>query len=112
MRSKGSRRTLISGTRPCRVSPAVIRDLAPVLPTTVPYARVEQVARQAAGPLLESLRLTDVYAGPNLGEGKRSLTLRFTFRSPERTLKDAEVEAALGDIRKTLVEELGADLRG
>jgi phenylalanyl-tRNA synthetase beta chain len=92
--------------------PPVTRDLAPVLDKTVLYAGVEAVAARAAGPLLESLRLTDVYEGANLGQGKRALTLRFTFRSPQRTLTDAEVEAALTQVRSALTEELGADLRG
>jgi phenylalanyl-tRNA synthetase beta chain len=91
--------------------PAVTRDLAPVLAISVPYADVEAVATRTAGPLLESLRLTDVYEGPNLGAGRRALTLRLTFRSPERTLKEAEVEEALGRVRAALHEELGADLR-
>lgn len=90
--------------------PAVVRDLAPVFPVSVPYAAIEEAASASAGALLESLRLTDVYTGPNLGEGKRSLTLRFTFRSPQRTLKDAEVEMALREIRDALTA-LGGELR-
>ena len=91
--------------------PAVTRDLAPVFDASVPYAQIARVATEAAGPLLESLRLTDVYEGANLGPGKRSLTLRFTFRSQTTTLRDAEVEAALGEVRSALVEQTGADLR-
>jgi phenylalanyl-tRNA synthetase beta chain len=91
--------------------PAVVRDLAPVFPLSTPYADIEQAAKEAAGPLLESLRLTDIYAGPNLGEGKRSLTLRFTFRSSTGTLKDTDVEAALTNVRQALTA-LGGDFRG
>lgn len=101
----------VVGYLPLPRYPAVTRDLAPVFPSTVPYADIEAAARAAAGPLLESLRLTDVYEGANLGAGRRSLTLRLTFRAPERTLKDAEVEAALTPVRAALVENLGADLR-
>lgn len=92
--------------------PAVTRDVAPVLDRAVPYAEVATVATGAAGVLLESLRLTDVYEDVSLGLDKRSLTLRLTFRSPERTLKDAEVEAALALVRTALTSTLGADLRG
>jgi phenylalanyl-tRNA synthetase beta chain len=91
--------------------PSIVRDLAPVFASSTPYAEVERIAAGAAGPLLESLRLTDVYEGANLGEGKRSLTLRFTFRSKTATLKDAEVEAALSEVRRALVEQAGAELR-
>jgi phenylalanyl-tRNA synthetase beta chain len=91
--------------------PSVTRDLAPVFALSVPYADIEQAARTAAGPLLESLRLTDVYTGANVGEGNRSLTLRFTFRSSAGTLKDTEVEAALTEVRQALTS-LGGDFRG
>jgi phenylalanyl-tRNA synthetase beta chain len=90
--------------------PAVTRDLAPVFAADVPYAEIERVVIGAAGELLESLRLTDIYTGANLGEGKRSLTLRLTFRSPERTLKDTEVETALTQVREALVG-LGGEFR-
>jgi phenylalanyl-tRNA synthetase beta chain len=107
-------RSLASDTRikytPLPKFPAVFRDLAPVFSLDAPYTAIEQAARQASGPLLESLRLTDIYTGPNLGEGKRSLTLRFTFRSAAGTLKDAEVETALANIRQALTE-LGGDFR-
>lgn len=105
----------LSGDRSIRFSgvprfPAVTRDLAPVFPATVSFADIEQAATEAAGPLLESLRLTDVYTGANLGEGRRSLTLRLTFRSQERTLKDAEVEAALSAVR-TAISAVGGEFR-
>jgi phenylalanyl-tRNA synthetase beta chain len=87
--------------------PAVVRDLAPVFAASVPYAAIERAAQDVAGPLLESLRLTDVYTGANVGDGNRSLTLRFTFRSPAGTLRDAEVEESLTTIRAALTEAGG-----
>lgn len=92
--------------------PAVTRDLAPVFAKSVPYARIQAVAERAAGSLLESLRLIDVYEGANLGPERHSLTLRFTFRSPERTLRDEEAETALAHVRTALRDELEAELRG
>lgn len=91
--------------------PAVTRDLAPVFGPSVPFADIEQTARQAAGPLLESLRLTDVYTSANIGEGNRALTLRFTFRCATGTLKEAQVEEALASVR-TALTTLGGDFRG
>ncbi|GAB4452626.1 MAG: phenylalanine--tRNA ligase subunit beta [Armatimonadaceae bacterium] len=90
--------------------PAVVRDLAPVFPVAVSYAEIEKAATEAAGTLLQSLRLTDIYTGASLGEGMRALTLRFTFRSPERTLKDTEVESALQNVREALTR-LGGEFR-
>ena len=61
------------------------------------------MARESAGPLLESLRLADVFEDASkLGEGKRSLTLRFTLRAPDRTLTGEEIDATLANIRKAL----------
>ncbi|MBC8101780.1 MAG: phenylalanine--tRNA ligase subunit beta [Cytophagales bacterium] len=97
--------------KPLPKYPALTRDLAPVFPDSVSYGAIEQAATEAAGPLLESLRLTDVYQGSNLGEGRKSLTLRLVFRSPSGTLKDAEVEATLTAIRAALTA-LGGELRG
>ena len=90
--------------------PSVTRDVAPVFDKNVPFAQIERVARESAGELLESFALADVYEGANLGENKRSLTLRFTFRSPSGTLREADVEAALSSVRAALVA-LGAELR-
>ena len=92
--------------------PSVTRDVAPVFDKSVPFTEIEQVATEAAGPLLERFALTDVYEGANLGNGKRALTLRFTFRSATGTLKDAEVESAITAIRTALVEKAGAEIRG
>ncbi|MBC7809191.1 MAG: phenylalanine--tRNA ligase subunit beta, partial [Akkermansiaceae bacterium] len=92
--------------------PSVTRDVAPVFDKSVSFAEIERVAKSAAGPLLERFSLTDVYEGANLGESKRSLTLRFTFRSAVGTLKDAEVESALASVRDALKAQAGAELRG
>ncbi|WP_395091635.1 phenylalanine--tRNA ligase subunit beta [Armatimonas sp.] len=82
---------------------SAVRDVAPVFGKIVPYAQIEQVVRESAGPLLESLRLADVFEDASkLGEGKRSLTLRFTLRAPDRTLTGEEIDATLANIRKAL----------
>ncbi len=90
--------------------PAVLRDLAVVAPEDLSYQQVEDVVRQAGGSLLESVRLFDVYRGERIPEGTRSLALSLTFRSPERTLTDDEVDAIVGRIVSAL-EAIGAKLR-
>lgn len=88
---------------------SAVRDLAPVFGKDMEFALVEQVARESAGPLLESLKLVDIFEDASkLGEGKRSLTLRFTLRASDRTLTGEEIEATLASIRQALVE-LGAE---
>jgi len=91
--------------------PAVRRDIALVLPTAVPSARVEEVIRAAGGTLLESVEVFDVYSGRPIPEGHRNLAYALTFRSPERTLAADEVEAVVGAIRRALVERLRAKIR-
>lgn len=88
--------------------PGVIRDLAPRIAADTPYQAVRQAALEAAPTTLEALALTDVYSGPNLPAGSRSLTLSFTFRAQDRTLTDDEVEAAMAAIRASLERECGA----
>ncbi|MFQ5890444.1 MAG: phenylalanine--tRNA ligase subunit beta, partial [Gemmatimonadota bacterium] len=88
--------------RPIPAYPAVSRDLALVLPLAVQAADVDVVIREAAPDLLESLRPFDEYRGPGIETGHRSLAWRLVFRAPDRTLRDEEVEAAVGEIIKAL----------
>jgi phenylalanyl-tRNA synthetase beta chain len=88
--------------------PSVVRDLAPRIPEDVAYVRVERVVREVAAELLEDLVLTDVFSGPPLPEGYRSFTLSLTFRAPDRTLTDSEVDGILDMARRRLMDELGA----
>lgn len=78
-------------------------DVALVVEQRVPAAEVEQALRDGAGELLESLRLFDVFTGPQVGEGRRSLAYALRLRAADRTLTDTEVLAA----RDAAVEEAG-----
>ncbi len=87
------------------------RDLSIVVEKRHPYAAVEAAIRDAAGAELLSLDLIDVFEGKGIPEGKRSLTLRLTFGRDDRTLKDAEVAAAVDKSLAALKAAMGADLR-
>jgi len=82
--------------------PAVERDLAVVAPEALPAANVERAIRGAAGPDLVSLRLFDVYRGAPLGDHEKSVAWRLVFQSSERTLTDAEVDAAIESVTAAL----------
>jgi phenylalanyl-tRNA synthetase beta chain len=69
-------------------------------------------AREAGGELLAGCDVFDVYAGAAIGEGRRSLGIRLTFQSPERTLSDEEVLPVRARIVEALVARTGATLRG
>ncbi|HTF41428.1 MAG TPA: phenylalanine--tRNA ligase subunit beta [Propionibacteriaceae bacterium] len=74
--------------------PVAKEDVALIVDNEVPAAAVERALRVGAGPLLESVWLFDVYTGPQIGEGKKSLAYALRFRAPDRTLTDAEAAAA------------------
>lgn len=91
--------------------PAVQRDIALVVARHVPALELERAMRAAATQLLESIRLFDLYEGANIPADKKSLAYGLTFRSPERTLTEDEVNAALDAILKALEKRFGAVLR-
>jgi phenylalanyl-tRNA synthetase beta chain len=90
--------------------PAVLQDIAVIVPEDVPAARLVEVVRAGGGELLASLRLFDLYHGEQVGEGNKSLALRLEFRAPDRTLTDEEVGERRAAIEKEL-ESIGGRLR-
>jgi len=91
--------------------PALRQDLAVVLPLKVPVAEVMLAVRFAASGLLDDVRVFDVYSGPQIGEGRRSLALALSFRAHDRTLTDEDVTPVRERIVAAL-RELGGELRG
>jgi phenylalanyl-tRNA synthetase beta chain len=69
-----------------------------------------EIAR-AGGPLLRASALFDIYRGAPLAAGEKSLAYRLTFQDPERTLTEAEVDAAIADVTQALVRTVGGRLR-
>ena len=74
-------------------------------------AQAEAVINAAAGKLLRSVRLFDIYRGANLGDGKKSLAFSLTLRADDRTLTDEDSEKAVNSILKALKDQLDAVLR-
>jgi phenylalanyl-tRNA synthetase beta chain len=97
--------------QPIHRHPATERDLAIIVAETVPAAAVDSTIRGSAGPLLVDVRLFDVYRGAPLQPGEKSLAERLVFQAPDRTLTDAEIEAALAAVVAALATDLGARLR-
>ncbi len=83
--------------------PLATSDVALVVAADVPAIAVETALRAGAGPLLEALRLFDVYVGPGVAEGSRSLAYRLSLRAPDHTLTADEVNA----VRDAAVAEAG-----
>jgi phenylalanyl-tRNA synthetase beta chain len=92
--------------RPLPTTPASEFDLALLLPEGVRATDVERVIRASAGDLIERLVAFDVYEGPGVEQGRRSVAWRLTLRHPERTLRDKEIEGRRSKILSALQNEL------
>ena len=91
--------------------PPVRQDIAVVLDAEVTAAEVLSVVREAGGELLASAEVFDVYEGPQVGEGRRSLAVHLVFQATDRTLTDDEADAVRAAIVSALAERLGGELR-
>jgi phenylalanyl-tRNA synthetase beta chain len=91
--------------------PAVRRDIAFVVAGAITAKEAEQVIRHHAGDDLERVDLFDLYRGRQIPKGYKSLAYSLTFRHPERTLTDEEVEGALTKIKEALRTILKAQIR-
>jgi phenylalanyl-tRNA synthetase beta chain len=96
---------------PIPATPSVDMDLALVVPDSRSAAEVEGAIRAASGPTLERVTLFDEYRGQGVPEGSRSLAWRLTFRHPERTLREKEIDGRRAQLLKTLQQELGIVVR-
>ena len=93
---------------PVPAYPPVKEDLALIVDEQVPATRVQSVIRASGGNLLAAVTLFDLYRGPQIGEGKKSLAYSLTYQAPDRTLTDAEIAKLRGKIVRRLQDELGA----
>ena len=90
--------------------PAGLRDMAVVVPRSLSAGELESSIREAGSGLVERVALFDLYEGAQIPGNRRSLAFTITYRHPERTLTEAEINAAHGDIERAL-SRLGAELR-
>ena len=98
--------------RPFSVYPSSDIDLAFEVVDDVPASAVEDAIRAAAGELLWSVRLFDVYRGPGVADGHRSLAYTLRFQAPDRTLTEADVARARTAAIAGVESAVGATLRG
>jgi phenylalanyl-tRNA synthetase beta chain len=92
--------------------PAVARDLAFVVDTAVPAEKLlEEIRAADERKLLERVTLFDVYRGPPVPEGRKSVAFGLSLRALDRTLTDAEADALCAAIRDRLKARVGAEIR-
>ena len=92
--------------------PASTRDIAVLVDDAVPAASMQAAVEKAAGKLLESVKLFDVYKGKGIPDGKKSVAYSLSMRAPDRTLTDEECDKAMRAAISALETEFGAQLRG
>jgi phenylalanyl-tRNA synthetase beta chain len=98
--------------RPVGRFPSVKVDIAVVVEDALGGSSVEDAIRRAGGEFLRSVRLFDVYYGPQIPQGKKSLAYSLEFASGEMTLTDEVAHVELERIIDELGEEFGAQIRG
>ena len=87
--------------------PSAWRDLSFIVDETTPYAKILEALKDVPA----KINLIDLYAGQNLPQGKKSLTLRFEFAAQGKTLTDKEVSTYIDGIFDVLQKTFGAALR-
>jgi phenylalanyl-tRNA synthetase beta chain len=88
--------------------PSIVRDISILIDDTLAAADVRRTIHGAAPPTLVRIGEFDRYQGKGIPDGKVSLSLRLTFRSSDRTLTDAEVQAAMDRVIAALQDTHGA----
>ena len=104
-------RTPIAEAPEVGTMPVAKEDVALVVDRRVAAADVAAALRDGAGPMLESVRLFDEYAGEQVPEGQKSLAFALRFRSPQRTLTADDVVAARSAALSEAERRTGAVLR-
>jgi phenylalanyl-tRNA synthetase beta chain len=106
-----ARRNTTKSFRPLPAFPAIRRDVAMLVPEATTHEAVLQVVKQAKPANLEATELFDVFRGKNVPPGQKSMAYAFTYRHADRTLTDAEVNAAHEKLVAQLKQRLQAVVR-
>ena len=91
--------------------PATTRDFSFVCDESLEVGAIFDVAKKAGGKLVEDVSLFDIYRGPQVGENKKSVSIRVTLRAADRTLTVDEAEKSAAKILNSLDAQLGITLR-
>jgi len=91
--------------------PQIRRDLAIVIDEAVTLSTVAERVTLAASSLLQDLRVFDVYRGPGLEPGRKSVALGLIFQDISRTLTDDDVDRLMACVVTDLRKNLNARIR-
>ncbi len=109
-REEATRRDVVKAA-PISRFPQVRRDLSVTLPESTPLRALKDRATVAAGSLLREFRVFDVYQGPGIESGQKSIAFGLIFQDNHRTLKDDEADRLMAGIAADLLANLDAKIR-
>lgn len=92
--------------------PAVSRDLALLIDSSVAFADIEKAAYQTERKLLKEVHLFDVYEGEHLEAGKKSYAINLLLQDTQKTLDDKQIDAIMQKIQTSICKMTGAVVRG
>src|SRR6185369_17477624 len=106
-----ARRKREKSFQPLPAFPPIRRDVAMLLPEATTHDAVLNAIKQVKAANLESIELFDIFRGKNVPAGQKSMAYALTYRHAQRTLTDAEVNAAHEKVVEELKRGLGAVIR-
>ena len=97
--------------RPFSRFPSVSRDISLLVDRRVGHRDIVRVIESAASKELEKIHLFDIFESENIGADKKSMAYSISYRAPDRSYTDDEVNEMHEKVREALVGQLGAELR-
>jgi phenylalanyl-tRNA synthetase beta chain len=97
-------------SKPIPKFPAIFRDITIIVNNDIETQKIVAEGYNQAEALVESFNLLDVFEGKPIAEGKKSVSLRVTYRSPDKTLQDEDVTPIHQSIADRLVKAFKAGL--
>lgn len=91
--------------------PAVQRDLALIVNNSITYHQIENIAKTAKLPYLQSVNLFDIFKSEKLGVNKKSMAVSFTFLDESKTLTDVEIDASMTKLIQLFEKNIEAEIR-
>lgn len=104
-------KTKLLKLKPVSPYPVIIKDLAWVFNREIKADLILKTIKGGGGELLKEVTIFDVYLGPNVGEGQKSIAVNLTFGSPTKTLTETEITTVINKIKTEVATKLKGELR-
>ncbi|MDI9404833.1 MAG: hypothetical protein QM516_13260, partial [Limnohabitans sp.] len=91
--------------------PAADRDISAIVAESISYGDIERTIQSLELAHLVSISFVTTFRGKQIGDGKKSVSLRLVFRKPDGTMKSEEADASVARAIESLRATLGAEIR-